>query len=183
MRRRIPGSRRTETTCRVEWTVLNPTNEPLLDRRGLTSARQTCTDGDVACDYDGAADGQCTFRVALCVNNADPQLPNCTATGVTTFELRKPRPVSAMPSSGANAAILAAASSLAPGSVSASGTDGQLLTFSPAVSAADACSASFGVVVPLRSTTRKGKLAVAIRAAATGSARPDRDRLAFICLP
>ncbi|HLY38435.1 MAG TPA: helix-turn-helix domain-containing protein, partial [Candidatus Binatia bacterium] len=35
-----------------------------------------CIDGDPACDADGIADGSCTFRVAVCLNQGDAR-PTC----------------------------------------------------------------------------------------------------------
>jgi hypothetical protein len=49
-----------------------------------------CTDGDPACDLDGAADGTCTFGVALCVANHDPRLAKCQPSGMTSFEVMAP---------------------------------------------------------------------------------------------
>jgi hypothetical protein len=40
----------------------------LYDPHGAQAARLTCTDGDPACDTDGACDGTCTFLLRLCVN-------------------------------------------------------------------------------------------------------------------
>src|SRR5262249_34029492 len=40
----------------------------------LPAVTQTCRDGDPGCDADGAADGVCTMRVALCANVFDFRL-------------------------------------------------------------------------------------------------------------
>src|SRR5438094_136102 len=58
------GPRRSD--CRAEWQVVNPTNTPFRDAQGEVSGLQTCRDGDATCDGDGAADGACTFRLAVC---------------------------------------------------------------------------------------------------------------------
>src|SRR5262249_57626844 len=53
------------------------------DGAGLPSRRQSCRDGDPACDRDGVADGTCTMEVALCTNVFDLRvtgrdgLPRC----------------------------------------------------------------------------------------------------------
>src|SRR6266516_2004399 len=56
-------------SCAGEWLV---EQELFLVRRNrLPAPRQTCRDGDPQCDADGAADGHCTLRVALCLNVFD----------------------------------------------------------------------------------------------------------------
>ena len=72
----IPGGGKLASDCVAEWRVDNPLNAPAVDNRGFPSPKQTCTDGDPTCDADGAADGVCTFRVALCFNAADDRLLN-----------------------------------------------------------------------------------------------------------
>ena len=44
----------------------------------LSARVAECTDGDPTCDVDGACDGQCRIGVAVCLNQRDPDLPNCT---------------------------------------------------------------------------------------------------------
>jgi hypothetical protein len=77
----IPGGGSRFTDCFVEWLVLPvpaPAEPGAPPRRAIV-----CADGDPACDADGAADGTCTFRVATCVNNADPRLaPRCVPPGL-----------------------------------------------------------------------------------------------------
>jgi hypothetical protein len=41
-----------------------------------------CTDGDLACDTDGAVDGSCTFSVATCLAD-DEDMPLCRPTGIS----------------------------------------------------------------------------------------------------
>ena len=50
-----------------------------------------CSDGDLACDLDGARDGRCTFGVAVCFANADPRYPRCTPSTVKRMELLQPK--------------------------------------------------------------------------------------------
>ena len=55
-------------------------DNPALDRKGVPSIKQSCRDGDPACDF-GTTSGECTFHVWLCANNNDPRLPLCTTGG------------------------------------------------------------------------------------------------------
>lgn len=181
---RIPGSRKSALTCALEWTVEAPANTPFRDKRGFKSNKQTCTDGDPSCDYDGVADGNCTMRISMCMNNLDSRLPACTPTDLARFELRKPRPDASRPwEASAAASILAAAESLAPGSVSTGGRHQNILTFSPAVTTADACGASFDVGVALKNGTRKGRLRLRTKASDSSNAHRDSDKLIITCRP
>ncbi|HUE30743.1 MAG TPA: S53 family peptidase, partial [Verrucomicrobiae bacterium] len=66
-------------SCAGEWLV---EQELFLVRRNhLPAPRQTCRDGDPQCDADGAADGHCTLRVALCLNVFDSRGPLLHARG------------------------------------------------------------------------------------------------------
>ena len=66
-------------SCAGEWLV---EQELFLVRRNhLPAPRQTCRDGDPQCDADGAADGHCTLRVALCLNVFDSRGPQLHARG------------------------------------------------------------------------------------------------------
>lgn len=181
---RIPGSRTDTVTCAVEWTVANASNERYRDRKGFKNRKQTCTDGDPACDYDGTADGQCTFRMSLCLNNDDSRFSYCAPGDIASFELKKPRPDSARPWEAAAAVVvLDAVRSLAPGGVTTGGRHQNLLTLDPAVTEPDHCSAAFDLLVPLRSPTRKGRLNLRSKAGGAAYHKPDNDRLALTCLP
>jgi hypothetical protein len=69
----IPGGQ-TKSDCLVELNVEG------IDSPGpnVSAGRfVTCTDGD-PCDADGVCgDNTCTFRVAVCINQQDPNLPAC----------------------------------------------------------------------------------------------------------
>jgi len=43
-----------------------------------------CTDGDPACDGDGAVNGTCLFRLRVCLDATDPSLPHCASDVVTS---------------------------------------------------------------------------------------------------
>ena len=69
----IPGGQ-TKSDCLVEFNVEG------IDSPGpnVSGGRVvTCTDGD-ACDTDGmCGNNSCTFRVAVCISQQDPNLPAC----------------------------------------------------------------------------------------------------------
>src|SRR5262245_359312 len=67
----VPGGGKLATDCRAEWQVVNATNTPFVDKKGFVNRDQTCVDGDPACDADRTADGTCTFRVGVCLDQAD----------------------------------------------------------------------------------------------------------------
>jgi hypothetical protein len=66
----IPGSGigHSRRDCFHEW-LAPPVST--RDIQGRPSRTLHCTEGDPSCDYDGAADGVCTFHVALCFNEDD----------------------------------------------------------------------------------------------------------------
>jgi cysteine-rich repeat protein len=74
----IPGSGvgHVRRDCFHEW-LAPPVST--RDLEGRPSRTLHCTEGDPACDYDGAADGVCTFHVALCFNVNDRRTHNGAA--------------------------------------------------------------------------------------------------------
>ncbi len=81
------GSKRSD--CLLEVTSTAPVT---LNRRGSKiKSVIRCSDGDAACDLDGARDGQCTFGVAFCFGNADPRYPKCTPSPISSMEVLKPK--------------------------------------------------------------------------------------------
>jgi cysteine-rich repeat protein len=104
----IAGSK-AETGCFTEWEVDNPNGE--LGSNNFPLRTQSCTDGDPACDADGANDGTCWFRVRACSRVNDPRLALCAPGPIDFIELVAPNPVNpgSNPVNQANAATLAAA--------------------------------------------------------------------------
>jgi cysteine-rich repeat protein len=103
----IPGNRhgsssRDRRACLIEWSVLKNgafvpdivTNQfPALDKRGRPHFEQTCHNNDPYCDFDpDPTNGVCEFHVIACLNNLDPQLPDCAADGIDdSLRIRRPR--------------------------------------------------------------------------------------------
>jgi hypothetical protein len=65
----LPGGGSPRSDCYLEFEVQG---------RELSARAAECFDGDPSCDLDGACDGGCRFGVAVCLNQNDPALPNCT---------------------------------------------------------------------------------------------------------
>jgi len=70
----IPGAGNRRSACYAEFNV----------QGAVGSNTVTCTDGDPSCDSDGLCDGTCTFRVALCPNQSDPNLPKCSPSSLAS---------------------------------------------------------------------------------------------------
>jgi cysteine-rich repeat protein len=83
---RIAGGGSKALDCAVEWSLA--LGAPAVDRNGLPSKRQTCQDGDPACDFD-ATPGNCRFHLWACLGGADSRL-SCTATTVTSVGVLRP---------------------------------------------------------------------------------------------
>jgi hypothetical protein len=83
----VPGAGSATRACLVEWL---PAVTPPLGAGLVPRNRLSCGDGDPACDADQIA-GQCTFRVALCINNEDPRLPRCAPSAISRFRVKSPR--------------------------------------------------------------------------------------------
>ncbi len=73
---RIPGGLR-RTDCRLSWALEHGAEAIAMDRSGIPSRVQECTDGDPECDFD-AASGVCGFRVWACLGEADERI-SCAA--------------------------------------------------------------------------------------------------------
>jgi len=97
-RREVTGRRE----CLLAWTLDDPPNDPFKQK-------QVCTDG-AACDFD-AIEGQCTFRVGLCLNRLG--MEGCVAGDLNAVDLRLrvDRPQHAA----AAEVLTAAVAALAPG--------------------------------------------------------------------
>jgi hypothetical protein len=83
--RLAPGGGPASRDCLAEWAA------PGRFDRGTARSRSrlTCTDGDARCDF-GAAAGECTFRVGLCVGVEDPRLRRCAPIGIDRWDLVSP---------------------------------------------------------------------------------------------
>jgi len=166
----IPGKGNTSTDCGLEWAFENP----VLDRRGIPSIKQSCVDGDPACDH-GTTPGECTIHVWVCANNTDSNLPLCTpgAAGignVAFVETRKPssREAGLRPIDALNRQQLLAAADAAE-------------TTSP-----NSCGPRLAIRVPLRGTPAINKGVKVLKLAGdTDKAIPvrDSDVLKLFCLP
>jgi hypothetical protein len=158
----VTGGGGRASDCLVEWLVDPP--PPVDSRRNLPASHLVCADGDPSCDLDGRADGQCTFRLAPCVNNHDPRLAargrarGCDPVRLDAF----------------TSSVHALEGLVAP---------------SLPTTVADVCYPTQDVLVPLghapRGRPKKGMLRVRAlaRGVAGGHSVVDKDSFTFICRP
>lgn len=160
----------TTAACEFEWLV-DP-NLVLVEKTQLPGRTVSCADGQPFCDADGTADGQCTFRVAACLNNADPRLA-CAVAAVDSLTLTKPLPTSTDPANQANAnTLLAALTAVDPGSMGS--RVGNRVTYGLPAATPNVCTDYLNIVVPVRRTRR---LAVRLQTSAGTAA----NRLTLRC--
>lgn len=155
----IPGIGGRKRRCVLEFL---PAMAPSVGRNGLPTRRLQCGDGEATCDDDAVA-GQCTFRVAICVNNEDPRLPQCVPSSLQRLVVKEPkvgRPKDVADAANANA--LNAALDLAE----------QSLNY---------CSAFLPIVVPVQGT-KAGSKRLKIRVA-TDAGRRTTAKLKLLCRP
>jgi len=82
----IPGGGPTKSDCYVEASVEGITNP---SDRVQKSKQVLVTDGDVG-DQGPCGDEKCLIRTGLCINQTDPNLPDCTApTGLDSVKVSK----------------------------------------------------------------------------------------------
>jgi OmcA/MtrC family decaheme c-type cytochrome len=120
----------------------------------------TCADGD-PCDADGVRDGSCLFTPVVCLNQADPGLPKCSATQVRKVRFKAKKSVD---TSGLDAAVAAIG----------------------LPSSASTCSAPVELVVPVAGPNKKGELLngkVKIQAKASTTKGADKDKYQLVCRP
>ena len=161
---RIRGGGSISSDCYAEWSVGNPTNEPLLEK-GEFRRVQVCSDGDPRCDFDLTA-GICAFHLRTCANNTD--VAGCTpGNRLSSWSLRTPNAAQA-----AKRADVGAARAALLGTVPSS-------IVGP--SARDVCSPVMSIPVAVRGT-HAGKLSLKTLAIQYDGAR-DSDTLKLVCLP
>ncbi len=193
----IPGRGSPKTDCNAEWSVHNPLNDPIADKKDYLNFKQTCTDGDGSCDSDGTADGVCRFSVAMCLNVEDSRLIDkngtevCTPTDIDIWRLKKPRPTSNKPQEVANAlALRQAMEDLRASTVG--GKHSEEVTYDVPLAEAGICSDVVSVEVPLKITgsgkKKKGKATLKMQVETSppvGKTKgiKDTDKVKLTCLP
>lgn len=162
----IPGRGSPFTDCAIEWATDHPTH----DRHGNPDVKQSCRDGDAACD-GGTVAGECVFHVWLCANNHDPHLPGCTPGSagvgiVSQVDIKKPS------SHDASRRVEDAQnrSRIFPAAAAA-----RLVGF-------DACGPRMDLRVPLKAPGHLGSKKLKLRGQTLGGV-VDSDSLKLICLP
>ncbi len=170
---RIPGGGPRGSDCVSAFTVYDPSNQPMRDRRGDLNKAQRCRDGDALCDADGVANGSCEFLVRVCFNSETAQ---CSSAGLRTWQMRSPSLDGPSGQDAENAARLRDAV-LALDFAAAVGTDPRSIQFPNAVSAADSCTELVDLSVPLLGKAR------IVTSSTDAAGLKDADRLRLLCLP
>src|SRR5262249_42579761 len=147
---------------------------PSVDRYGLPSQNQLCTDGDASCDFKPETPGVCEFHVQVCFNNADPRLPACAPAGIGTVKVLSPRvPTSRISEStelaAANLGALQKGLTHLRDPRSAGGYE-----FQPPLEASQQgfCSAPFAIVA--RAGSSRSRASVRLKTRSTDGAQPSR---------
>lgn len=157
------------TRCAYEWLV----NPNLTVKKGLPTEKVSCRDGQPFCDFDGAANGACTFHVAACLNSNDPRV-NCSQVPIDSIALAKPKPTSLDPTDATNAATLLGGLQNADAN-SVGAVFGATVTYTPAATTGDACTAFLDLTVPV------GKRSFALKA--ISGRTKIAGRLTLTCTP
>jgi hypothetical protein len=147
----VPGGGTSSVDCLVEYFGLAQSED--------LQGRISCQDGDAACDHDATENGQCAFDVRVCLNQTDPLLPACTASGVESFNISRAAGDSEL------AALQSSVRALLP-------------------SSSPGCTGTQRITVPLGGTT-EAPLAGRrfIRSVAGGANGKDADRILLSCNP
>ncbi|MEO6029529.1 MAG: hypothetical protein ABIR79_21910 [Candidatus Binatia bacterium] len=155
----------------------NPGNAPATDKRGRPYWLQTCRNDDPGCDFDLGA-GVCEFRVAVCLNNVDPLLPECAAAGVpNAIRVVQPR-LRTDPDNYTR--LLAAFDELRDAATGA--TD---LALPVAPTDRNLCSTPFAIRVPLKDG-KKGRVILRTQGESVitdPKVTKDKDQVMLVCTP
>ncbi len=177
------GGGTNSSDCKLEWLV-SPAQAP--DQKGRLMNKAECRDG-APCDGDGTADGVCTFRVSLCINNHDPRMlskagvPVCDPDEVVSVDIEQ----KCDRRGGCTCTV--ADKICDPEQSALEGTIHGLPS-----GATDRCFAPVAVTVPLKGPTGKGifkkgqkKITAVAQTAPNSKGKPgqDKDSLVLICLP
>ncbi|MEW6272623.1 MAG: DUF4215 domain-containing protein [Thermodesulfobacteriota bacterium] len=174
---RVRGTPLATAGCLAQWALRLPS--PALDpSTGLPASRQACSDGDPACDADGAVDGACTFDLQVCTNVPDPEVPACAPENVNLLAIVQPKPPGGDdPVDQGNATELAGALMSLGVKVKAGTT--VLRTGSP-ITAPDACTDGMLLHVP-HLPGAPGERTFRISARAKGAAKMKKNVLTLVC--
>ena len=154
---RIPGGGSASSDCGLEWSLeMGP---PALSRNALPLAKQTCVDGDPACDFDPTP-GTCRFHLWACLGGDDARV-GCAAGTVSGVDVLRPTALERPQNVAARSALLAAFG-----------------RFQAPIGPGERCTGRMDADVPA------GRTKLLIRTIAYGpGAAKDRDVLQLRCVP
>jgi sugar lactone lactonase YvrE len=160
----VPGGGKSGPDCFTEFKLameLPP---------GLPSPKLSCVDGNPDCDAD-AQSGQCTFRIAACVNNEETRFA-CTPGAVTSIKL-----TGNLAAGGGGQTLLDGLGALGP---SGPLRKGRGVAYTSALADRNRCTPLGDFVVTIKRKKGKGQLGALTTTAASGK---DKDKLKLFCLP
>lgn len=160
----VPGGGKAAADCFMEIKL----QAPLAG--GFPPPKISCVDGDSSCDHD-AVGGQCTFRLAGCLNNTDPRIPTCAPAAITSVKLSG--------NQGLGAGGLALANGLGTLAPSSQLSRGRGVSFTNAFTEQNGCTPFGDFVVTRKKKNGKGKLNVLTTTSASGK---DKDKIKLLCL-
>jgi sugar lactone lactonase YvrE len=159
----VPGGGKTAADCFFELKLQAPP-------AGGPSPKISCVDGDPSCDHD-AVGGQCTFRLASCLNNTDTRIPGCAPAAITSVKLAG--------NQGLGAGGLALANGLGALAPSVALPRGRGVSFTNAFTEQNGCTQFGDFVVTRGKKNGKGKLNAVTTTSASGK---DKDKIKLLCL-
>lgn len=164
--------------CQAEWKLF--VSNGILDAQsGLPKRTQKCTDGDPACDRDGANNLQCAYEAQICLRVDDPRLSGCLPAALKFVRIGAPSPFSSNPLTAQNGqAILNA---LLPFGLDIQVGTSTVYTGSP-FTGNNACSETFTVRVP-RTATSSSKRNIRIATKDLNGARMKENEVSLVCNP
>lgn len=198
------------TDCGHEWQAALV---PARNSKGMPMNRQTCTEGDPACDFGPAGDNACTFNVKLCFNVTERRF-QCSATDIARVQLSQPQTATDRANRDALETALKGLGASVHGRCTSRAKRGQTcaadadcdsapsagdgrcghrsVVFQPPLATTDTCTDFASITVPLRKfgkTFRVGTRTLKLTASpsndpVSGKKRPkDTDWLTLVCNP
>lgn len=164
--------------CQAEWKLF--VSNGILDATtGLPKRTQKCTDGDPACDRDGANDLHCTYEAQICLRVDDDRLPGCDPAALDFVRIGAPSPFADNPLTAQNGqAILDA---LIPFGVEIQVSTTVVQTGVPFAGSGQ-CTETFAVRVP-RTATNSSKRNIRIASKTVDGDQMKSNEVALVCNP
>ena len=174
---RFRGLRET-SSCLAQW-GLQLGNASINPHSGQPDERQTCRDGDLACDVDGRINRRCSIRTRVCLRATAEANGGCSTAAVDYVELRHPRV-----DVGIDATDLANADRIAEALMALGGkvrSGDRVLQAGPAIQTPETCTTPFDLAIPIRSGS-SGRRTINLAARGSDGSVMPRNRIRLSCL-